>query len=174
VDETLAKLREVLIEGQKRSMQGTYQRRAPAKKAVPFLNEALIGLRNYIISHGESAEAWKLLSLAEEVFLHFTAARVALEKSLALQPQRDRKDLQRLAKLKESEKRKADLILPTDKLAELKRHLDEKLGIVGCRHNLQLTHDWLSALKDCQVEAVLDAFRNYGGYCDCEVAVNVL
>jgi hypothetical protein len=35
--EKLEVLKEALIEGQKLSMQGSYDRRAPAKKAVPFL-----------------------------------------------------------------------------------------------------------------------------------------
>ncbi|WP_053591394.1 hypothetical protein [Bacillus sp. FJAT-22090] len=64
--EKLEALKETLIEGQKLSMQGSWDRRAPAKKAVPLLLEARQGLKDYVIENGTNPLAWRLLSQAEE------------------------------------------------------------------------------------------------------------
>lgn len=57
MSKTLQELRELLIAGQRLAMQGSYERRAPAKRAVPFLLDARSGLREYVRDHGEDATA---------------------------------------------------------------------------------------------------------------------
>ena len=65
-------------------MQGSYERRAPAKKAVPFLLDARGGLRKYVKENDQDVEAWRLLSQAEECLLSYTPARTSLENATAL------------------------------------------------------------------------------------------
>ena len=43
----------------------------------------------------------------------------------------------------------------------------------GCDGSLTLTHDWL-AWQDCDETAVIDFLQESGGFCDCEVLLNVL
>lgn len=50
-------LRSNIIAGQRLAMQGSYERRAPARKAVPLLLDARGGLREYVRDHGEDATA---------------------------------------------------------------------------------------------------------------------
>src|SRR5512141_2920819 len=98
----LQALTERLRLGLAASMQGTYQRRLPAKKARPDLLAARKGLRD-LAAHEPSAEVFRALSLAEEAFLSYPAAVTALESALSQSPQHDRKDLKRLFLLRESE-----------------------------------------------------------------------
>jgi hypothetical protein len=174
MDEELRNLQQVLIQGQRLSSQGTYQRRAPAKKSVPFLTEALHGLREYVQRNKNSVEAWRLLSLAEECLLHFVAARLALEKSLALSSQKNRKDLQRMAKLAELETGAKRLSLDSQSQERLEAFLESKLAQIPCDHTLSCSREWLMAEKIEDVEGMLASLRSYGGYCDCEVLMNVL
>lgn len=44
----LNELKDILIKGQQLSMQGSLQRRAPSKKAVPFLLSARQGLKEFV------------------------------------------------------------------------------------------------------------------------------
>jgi hypothetical protein len=174
LEEKLRQLQNTLIQGQRLGGQGSYQRRMPSKKAVPFLKEALLGLRQYVLEHRDDAVAWRMFSQAEECFLHYTAARRALERVLALSPAKDRRDMRRLPLLKEQEERAADLGLTPSKRAELERYLDAKLSQFPCDHTLNRTREWLVGQQVDDPDAVLEAFRSYGGYCDCEVAMNVL
>ena len=174
MDEHLRELQGILIQGQRLSGQGTYQRRAPAKKAIPFLNKALVGLRSYVANHRDDVVGWRLLSLAEECLLNYTAARLALEKVIAMSPGKERRDLIRLPKLREGEERARDLKLGPALLEELRSYLNRQLSQLPCDHSLRHTRNWLIEQRADDLDGILEAFAGYGGYCDCEVALNVL
>ena len=62
--------------------------------------------------------------------------------------------------------------MPADHFRELFEHLDERLGIENCAHDLRLTEAFLDDL-DCDTEAVLCWLEENGGGCDCEVLANI-
>lgn len=174
MSKTLQELRELLIAGQRLAKQGSYERRAPARKAVPFLLDARSGLREYVRDHGEDASAWRLLSQAEECLLGYGMARAALERAMSLAGKPDKKDMKRLALLKEYESKWAELSLTPEELAALGQHLENRLAESPCDHTLHQTERWLEAKGSGNVKRVLEAIRNNGGYCDCEVLANVV
>lgn len=170
----LADLKSALIEGQRRAMQGSYLRRNPAAPAVPFLLEARSGLKEYVEEHEQDVQAWRLLSQAEECLLNYAAARRCLEQAMSLLEQKDRKDLKRLALLKEYEAQWAELSLTPSQLDELGSYLQSRLTEKGCDHTLRHTQEWLQNIGTGNKKGVIDALRNQGGYCDCEVLNNVV
>ena len=165
----MAELQRLLIEGQRRSMQGSYMRRQPAPGAIPFLIEARSGLKGYVEIHDDEAQAWRLLSQAEECLLNYPAARHCLEKAMSLSDRKDKKDLKRLALLMESESQWAGLNLTPAQLAELGNHLRTRLSENRCDHTLRFTDEWLKTSAVGKIKNVIVALRNQGGYCDCEV-----
>ncbi|MCA0968956.1 DUF2695 domain-containing protein, partial [Priestia flexa] len=98
--DSLLDLKDELIKGQKLAMQGSYQRRAPSKKAIPHLLAARKGLKEYVKQYSNDALAWQLLSQAEEYLLNYNAALTALQNALSFD-KKDKKLLKRLALLKE-------------------------------------------------------------------------
>jgi hypothetical protein len=67
-------------------------------------------------------------------------------------------------------------------LVELANHLgrfitfrsaESGLWVEGCDNTLAHTTDWLKS-KGLDVDATLDWLRGEGGYCDCEVILNVV
>jgi len=174
MSKNLAELQGILIEGQRRSMQGSYMRRNPAAGAIRFLLEASSGLKEYVEAHETDAQAWRLLSQAEECLLNYAAARHCLEKAMTFSERKDKKDLKRLALLKGYESQWADLALTPTQLAELGNHLQARVSENGCDHTLRFTQEWLKAENVAKSKAVMDDLRNQGGYCDCEVLKNVV
>ena len=172
--ESLEELQRILIEGQRRSKQGSYMRRAPASAAIPFLLEARAGLRQHIRENDTNTEALRLLSQAEEYLLNYAAARQFLERALSLSVQKDKKDLKRLALLKEYEKEWTDLGLTPSQLEDLGTHLSVKLRENGCDHTLRFTMEWLRGASPRKTKGITEALRNRGGFCDCEVLNNVV
>jgi hypothetical protein len=174
MDKSLQELRETLIAGQRLAKQGSYERRAPAKKAVPFLLESRAGLREYVRNHEQDADGWRLLSQAEECLLSYGAARTSLERAISLRETPDKKDLKRLVLLKEYESKWARLSLTPKQLAQLGRHLEKRLAESPCDHTLRHTETWLQAEAAKGVRETLEAIRSRGGYCDCEALANVV
>jgi tetratricopeptide (TPR) repeat protein len=171
---SLEQLREILQAGQAASMQGSFQRRAPAKQALPALLEARAGLRQLVQLQPEVAEAWRLLSQAEEALLSYTAARESLEQAMKLTAVREKRDLKKLALLKEYEPQWQELSLTPDQLAELGSYLRGQLVSSPCAHDLAWTRRWLEQAGITGATKVLKAFRNQGGFCDCEILANVV
>src|SRR5688500_13097495 len=111
----LDELRQQLTEAQTLSRQASYERGAPDKKAMPTLLKARLGLRALLEEQPQVADGWRLLSLAEECLLNYPAAEQALNKALELSPNRDKRDLKRLALLREyTAKWKALALTPND------------------------------------------------------------
>lgn len=169
----LHELEATLIEGLKRSKQGSYQRRKPDKAAIPFLMKARKSLREYVQRDPGDAKAWRLLSQAEEALLNYPAAKKALERVLK-QGASDRRDLKRMALLKEYSARWDDLGLTPDELDVLGRYLEQNLDQEPCDHTLRRTEDWLQSQGKKKIPKILEAIKKNGGYCDCEVFSNVV
>lgn len=174
MSEALKQLRQLLIEGQRRSMQGSYERRLAAKDSIPLLRDARAGLKQYTSEHEDDGEGWRLLSQAEECLLHYAPARECLERAIARSGRAEKRDLKRLANLKAYETKWSTLIVSPAQLAELGRFLEAKLGVQECDHLLSLTEEWLRDKKIKNPAGVMNALRCFGGICDCEVLANVV
>ena len=173
-NKSLEELRRILIEGQRRSKQGSYMRRSPASAAIPFLLVARSGLRAYVREYDTNAESLRLLSQAEECLLNYSAARQSLERAISLSVQKDKKDMKRLALLIEHENQWTELGLTPSQLEDLGNHLSVKLPENGCDHTLRFTLGWLQEASFGKTKGVIEALRNRGGFCDCEVLKNVV
>jgi tetratricopeptide (TPR) repeat protein len=169
----LQELVRLLHEGRTRSKQMSYERRAPAVAAVPYLGQAREGLRQVIEAEPGNVEAWRLLSQAEELLLDYGNARLALEKALALDPRRDRGDLKRLSLLREREEWWRGLGLTPTQLAKLGDYLEGTLTSAPCNHMLCHTRAWLAQSGLVSAEQIMQAIKDRGGHCDCEVLSNV-
>jgi predicted Zn-dependent protease len=97
----IEEIKRILLEGQRRTMQGSYKRRAPAGDSVPLLLQARTSLKEYLKEQGDDVEAWRLLSQADKCLLNYSAARQACERAMSLSGVRDKKDLKRLVLLRE-------------------------------------------------------------------------
>ncbi|MED4455680.1 DUF2695 domain-containing protein [Metabacillus fastidiosus] len=167
-------LQNQLIQGQRLSMQGSYQRRAPAKKAVSYLLSARKGLNEYVKQNTDNILAWRLLSLAEEYLLNYNAAIYSLQKVIEL-GEKDRKDLKRLVMLKEYGGQWQELNMSPEQLESLGTYLEEKIDTYGCDHSLTHTKEWLDGnIPKSKKSKVTKAMQNQGGFCDCEVLMNVI
>jgi tetratricopeptide (TPR) repeat protein len=169
----LRELSELLRDGLKRSMQGSYERRAPAKAALPYLRFARRGLRVLVEELPDDARAWRLLSEAEEALLDYRSACAALEKALSLEAKRSTKSLKRLYLLREYEAKWEALGLTPEQLAELGRYLEQRLAASSCDHTMAHTDIWLGQLGIADPGSLKEALEHRGAYCDCEVLFNV-
>jgi tetratricopeptide (TPR) repeat protein len=156
-------------------MQGSYKRRNPTKAAVPYLEAARHGLREFVQQDSRSSEAWRLLAQAEECLLNYREAIDCLERAMHLENRRDRKDLKKLALLKEYLADWEDLPLTPQQLQDLGGFLvqagveDERKG-----RSLQFTQQWLSRNGIPKPETVIEALRRRGGFTDFMVLYNVV
>jgi hypothetical protein len=170
----LKHLQQLLSEAQRRSGQSSYRRVLPAAESLSSLLKARSGLADYVKDHPADVQAWRSLSQAEECLLDYAAARRNLEQSISLTPQKDKKDLKKLAAVKESEAFWTDLILSPIQFGELADHLDAKVTEHGCDHTLRHTQEWFQSNGVDRSETIIEALRKHGGYCDCEVLNNGL
>ena len=91
---SLKELQEILLQGQKLSMQGSLDRRMPDKKSIPFFIEVRKGLKEYVNLNPTDSTGWRLLSQAEESLLNYPEALSSLQKSIELGG-KDKKDLKK-------------------------------------------------------------------------------
>jgi len=79
-----------------------------------------------------------------------------------------------LRELKEQKKVEFEQSLPMsrDLFEELFDFLDEQVEKNGCGHTLEITISFLDQRK-IPNETVLNWLEDHGGYCDCEVLMNV-
>jgi len=172
---TLKELQEILLQGQKLSMQGSLDRRMPDKKSIPFFIDARKGLKEYVTLNPEDSIAWRLLSQVEEALLNYPEALSSLEKSIELGG-KDKKDLKKIALLKESLVSWDELDdLTPDQLESLGNYVDEKLGEFGCNHTLYFTKEWIDEnIPKNKKTKIIKVLQGKGGFCDCEVVANVV
>lgn len=171
---TIEDLRAQLIAALKLTGQSSLDRRAPAPKSVPALLAAKAEITRFIAEHGDSAQAWRLLSQAQECLLSYAAARASFEKALSLTQQRSPKDLKQLVLLREYESKWNELPLSPDELQRLGRYLTDVLATQACDHTPKHTKAWLAECSPSNQEQKLKALRHWGGYCDCEVLSNAV
>lgn len=169
----IVELRESLIEAQKLSGQSSYERRAPNKKAMPVLLKARQGLLKFVDVNPTSAEGWRLLSLAEECLLNYPAAEASLQKAIQTSGSPEKRDLKKLALLREYKAKWKALALQPEQLASLGSYLETGLFKTPCDHTTRLTTDWLKQAGLRDTSAILNGLRDQGGYCDCEILNNV-
>ena len=84
-----------------------------------------------------------------------------------------RKEILKAIKEKELAKFRQNLPMSEDKFIRLFDLLDAELHANGCDHSLKLTEQILSNLEVKDVLNVLAWLKEQGGYCDCEVMMNV-
>lgn len=174
MNEELSRLKDLLLTGQRLSMQGSYERRLPNKEALPYLHDCRKGCRNLLQNDPKSLEAWMILSNAEECLLNYPAARKALESFFSNGGERGKKNLKRLALLKEYERKWVELMLSPADLNALGVYISDMTNESGCNHSLRYTQHWLEMNSSKKVEEILKVLEKHGGYCDCEVLNNVV
>lgn len=115
-----------------------------------------------------------MLSMAEECLLHYSDARWCFERGLKLGSKPDRKDLRRIALLKEYERKWLALGLTAAQLQLLGTFLEEELRRTSCDHSQKATRKWLEVIGVDRADELLKAMSDYGGHCDCEILANVV
>lgn len=170
----LQELSALLREGQRRSSQGSYRRRAPADAALPYLQQARHGLRLIAGQHPGNTQAWRLLSQAEEALLDYRNARIALEKVVALEGGADRRDLKKLASLREHEAWWDGLGVTPLQLEDLGRYLENMLSASPCDHTPRHARMWLEHSRLSNPDLIVRALEDRSGYCDCGILNNVV
>ncbi len=168
-----AALKAELEQGLALSKQGSYERRMPAQVALAQIRGALKGLRA-LVQRESTAEVWRTLALAEEDLLHYPAAVEALQKALTLCQHHDRKDLKRLAQLREYAAKWDALGLTPRALEVLGRHLGQKLAEEPCDHTHRHTEAWLEANGLRSPAKAIKGLKCIGGHCDCEALFNAV
>jgi hypothetical protein len=65
-------------------------------------------------------------------------------------------------------------LMPLDRpqLESLLTHVDDAVQREGCDHSRRATDAWASA-RGIALDALHTGLEEYGGYCDCEVVMNV-
>jgi hypothetical protein len=173
-NEELKSLEAMLRQGQRLSMQGSYDRRAPSAEAVPLLVRARDGLKELTSRGPSEAHVWQLLSLAHEALLEYGAALAAAGEAIRLSGRKEKRDLKRLAQLRESAALWSEMPLSPTQLAQLGDFLREKLHGGTGERSLRWTESWLSEQRIPEPAKVIAALRNRGGFTDFEVLANVV
>jgi hypothetical protein len=156
-------------------MQSSYQRRAPAKESVPLLTKVRNDLRSFVGDNPECAAGWQLLSQAEETLLDYKRAVACLDKAIALSRKRDKRMLRRRALLQESLSEWSALPLTGDDLQELGEFLASARADQEVHgRTLDVTTRWLQKKGYADVDKIIEALRNRGGYTDFTVFHNVV
>lgn len=172
----LDELEKTLHEGMQLGRTRSSGRRAPAAAGVPHLKRAQTGLRTYSAKHPADVRALRLLSLAEETMLNYGAALRALERAMELDESRDKRDLKRLALLKQSADEWTKLPLTPQQLAQLGRFLADKLEDAPGSRAFIWTERWLddNGFAGEEKARVLEAFEKRGAFSDMQVYYNVV
>src|SRR5262249_59961459 len=113
-------------------------------------------------------------SQVEEALLDYRNARIAREKVLALQGGPDRRDLKKLALLRQHEAWWSGLGLTPMQLVELGRYEETMLAIAPCNHTLRHAQIWLERSGLPNPDQIVRALEDRSGHCDCEVLYNVV
>lgn len=174
IGEELKVLEDVLRQGQRLSMQGSYDRRPPAPEAVPFLTRARDGLREFTNSNPGEAQAWRMLSLAYECLLDYGPALAAISEAMRLSGRKEKRDLKRVANLREALAERIDMPLTPDQLVTLGDYLKDKLRDGTGERNFRWTEAWLLENGIESSDEVLAALRRRGAYSDFQVLSNVV
>jgi len=175
VDEQVRMAREELTKGIRLSGQMSYGRRQPDKASVPFFESSRDRLELILKQNPSRADAWRLLSQAEECLLNYPRAVFCLERALKLEGACQKKDLKKLAQLKEYAGEWNALPLTPEQVQSLGSYLtlcgadNEPLG-----RTLEHTRTWLAMSTISSPESVLDYLRTRGLRTDFEIYHNLV
>jgi len=64
------------------------------------------------------------------------------------------------------------LTLPKKQTASLIKYVESKLNTNPCDHSLRFAIEWAN-IEDYDIDDFIDILQNNGGYCDCEVVMNL-
>lgn len=173
--ERIEALRKLLLRGIKKSKQCSYARRAPAREALPDLKASRDGLFRATEEDPKNAEAWRLLSRAEEALLNYEAAVICLETAMSLDVSHRKPDLKRLCLLKECFAWWDSILLSPGQLRDLGAFLKE----AGAGHEmhgrtLEHTRQWLTNNKIPSPDMVIEALAQKGGFTDFQIVHNII
>ena len=85
----------------------------------------------------------------------------------------NQKELKKQWKARERAEARSRFPLPDDELATFFAHVERRCQRDGCDHTRRFTDEWLAA-RGFRTEAVIAWLEEHGGFCDCEVANNVV
>jgi hypothetical protein len=110
--------------------------------------------------------------MAQEALLEYSEAITSLNRAMELST-RDKKNLKRLARLREAKSFWDQLTLTPYQLHDLGAYLQER-GTSLDAETLAATQEWLEAAGLPDPESVLDAFENLGAFSDFQVLENIV
>lgn len=84
----------------------------------------------------------------------------------------ERKRLKAEYKKAEREEARSHMVLDADQLDDLLTYVEAEVEIAGCDHSLRATRAWAVA-NEIDPEVLAKSLEHFGGYCDCEVVLNV-
>lgn len=84
----------------------------------------------------------------------------------------ERRRLKAAYKKAERDEARSHMVLDADQLDDLLAYVEAEVEIAGCDHSLRATRAWAVA-NDIDPEVLAESLEQFGGYCDCEVALNV-
>jgi hypothetical protein len=168
----LENIREALLKAMKASGQLSYARRAPSQESVPLFLAVVSSLQKLLDVTAESAEAWRLLSQAEECLLNYGAAAATLRKAIQLS-ESTQKDKKRLERLKEYGHSWSNLGLTPGELKALGDFLLAHKKSWESSRDLQFTTEWLERVAPMRAQEVIRYLQEQGACSDFQVYHNV-
>lgn len=173
-EERLDSLEARLREGIRRGKQGSYKRRMPTETALPLLRDGIRQLVLFTRGRPECERAWRLRSLAEECVLDYAQAQDSLQRAIEIAGAPTRKDLKRLAHLRQSRQYWEALMLSPAQLESLGEFLSDPSRFNPCSNDVRWTRKWLEENVPEQVDLILVRLMACGGYSDLQVLQNVV
>jgi hypothetical protein len=175
MDNILDQFEDLLLDAIRRSGQASYSRRASPQDVLIDLGSLARKVESIIEEEGASSRACRLLSQIYECMLNYRSAAIHLEQAMTIDGRKERKDLKRLARLRESHREwTACPLLPTE-LSKLGEFLSSSgANDPSIATNLDLTTKWLKANTLEDVNAVLEHLRTRGVTTDFQVLNNVV
>ena len=171
----LQELKLEVISAIKSSGQGAYARRLPSSDTSRQLMRASLDLECFLKKNPDSVEAYRLISLANEVLLNYDKAIFALKKSMSLSKLSDKKDLKKIAGYEEQLRFWEILTLSPAELRDLGIFLEERLKSEEyLDHSFKWTQEWLSNHNHINSKNVIAGLEKLGAYDDFQVFYNIV
>lgn len=84
----------------------------------------------------------------------------------------ERRRLKAEYKRAERDEARGHMVLDADQLDELLDYVEAEVESAGCDHSLRATRAWAAA-NEIEPEVLAESLGHFGGFCDCEVLLNV-
>ena len=166
----IKEIKQSLIDIQKLCKCDVFEGHTANKKFAEPLLALKAEVSEYLSQNENDIEALRIACYVECYLSNHQTGLVYLQKAAELSNDRkDKTNVVRLSQLVNSFKK---LSLSPDELESLGDYLDKEAD--ACDHSLRLTKIWLSENIDKKKHSkIIKGLQNAGGYCDCEVLVNV-